>query len=105
MKRTIAVKRAELLKEWFRAKYANDEDYYYFTLVDGIPDGDTYETVMDDLKTGVYDDCIDEILACYNTAKRRYSFSGYYYNGNVYHSIDTLLDVIGRVLPDKIYKK
>ena len=32
MKRTIAVKRAELFREWVLATLANNEEYYFSTL-------------------------------------------------------------------------
>ena len=48
MRRTIAVKRAELLRERMVAKFANDEYYYYYTLMMGIPDGDSLSTVRED---------------------------------------------------------
>lgn len=104
MRRTIAVKRAELLREWMFAKFANDEHYYYSTLMMGIPDGDSLSTVLEDLQDGFYDHDIDKTINVYLRAKKAYSEHGYYYNGNVYHNGLDCLDAAGYELPEKITK-
>ena len=95
MKRTIAVKRAELFREWVLATLANNEEYYFSTLSLGIPDGESEDMVMDDLMSGFYDDDIDDTLEVYSRAKSRYSKDGYYVNvgvrpDNVFHSVNLL---------------
>ena len=104
MKRTIAVKRAELLKEWFLAQYGNNENYYYSTLYTGIPDGDTMETVIEDLQDGFYDDDIDDRLDMYRRVRERYEKDGYYYNDRLYDNAESLLDAIGLKSLEKITK-
>ncbi len=104
MRRTIAVKRAELLKEWMFAIFANDEHYYYDTLMMGIADGTPLLTVLKDLQDGFYDDDIDETIDVYLRAKRMYGKSGYYHNGNVYRNGLDCLDAAGYKLPEKITK-
>lgn len=104
MKRTIAVKRAELLREWLFAVYANDTVYYESTLMLGIPDGDDLEMVLEDLQEGFYDDDIDEMLEMYARVRSRHEKHGFYYNGQVYHSGYDCLDAAGYILPDRIKK-
>ncbi len=104
MKRTIGVKRAELLKEWLFAVYGNNQSYYEATLWTGIPDGDDLETVIEDLQDGFYDDDIDDMLDMYSRVKGRYAKDGFYYNGHVFHSGMDCLDAAGYNLPDKILK-
>ena len=104
MKRTITVKRAELLKEWVLAKFGNNENYYYSTLHTGVPDGDTSETVIDDLQYGFYDDDMDDMLDMYRRVRERYEKDGYYYRGRLYDNAENLLVAIGVELPDRISK-
>ena len=104
MKRTIAVKRAELLKEWVLAQFGNNENYYYSTLLTGIPDGDTSETVIEDLQDGFYDDDIDDVLDMYRRVRERYGKDGYYYRGRLYDNAESLFAAIGVKLPEKITK-
>lgn len=104
MKKTIAVKRAELLKEWVLAQFGNNENYYYSTLLTGIPDGDTSETVIKDLQDGFYDDGMDDVLDIYRRVRERYEKDGYYYRGQLYDDAESLLAVIGVKLPEKITK-
>lgn len=104
MKRTIAVKRAELLKEWVLAQFGNNENYYYSTLLTGIPDGDTMETVIEDLQDGFYDDDIDDVLDMYHRVRERYEKDGYYYRGQLYNNAESLLDAVGIKSLEKIYK-
>lgn len=104
MKRTIAVKRAELLKEWVLAQYGNNENYYYSTLLTGIPDGDALETVIEDLQDGFYDDDIDDTLDMYRRVRERYEKDGYYYRGRLYDNAESLLDAIGIKSLEKINK-
>lgn len=104
MKRTIAVKRAELLKEWVIAQFGNNENYYYSTLLTGVPDGDASETVIEDLQDGFYDDDIDDVLDMYRRVRERYEKDGYYYHGRLYKKPESLLSAIGVQLPDRITK-
>ena len=104
MKRTIAVKRAELFREWVLAIIANDGDYYMSTLSLGIPDGDNKDTVMDDLMSGFYDDDIDDTLEVYSRAKSRYGKAGYYVNGKLYDNETDALKAYGCSIPKRIYK-
>ena len=104
MKRTIAVKRAELFREWVLATLANNEEYYFSTLYLGIPDGEDEDMVMDDLMSGFYDDDIDDTLEVYSRAKSRYSKAGYYVNGKLYYNETDALTAYGRTIPKRIYK-
>ena len=104
MERTIAVKRAELLKEWFLAQFGNNENYYYSTLLTGIPDGDTLETVIEDLQDGFYDDDIDDTLDMYRRVRERYEKDGFYYNERLYGNAESLLADVGLKSLEKITK-
>lgn len=104
MKYTKANKRADLLKEWLMSTFSNDEYYYLSTLSWGIPDGDDFETVIEDLQEGFYDDEIDNLLVAYIKTRKRYEESGFYYNGNVYHNGLDCIDAAGYSLPVKITK-
>ena len=104
MKRTIAVKRAELFREWVLATLANNEEYYFSTLYLGIPDGEDEDMVMDDLMSGFYDDDIDEMLEVYSRAKSRYGNAGYYVNGKLYDSETDALKAYGCTIPERIHK-
>lgn len=104
MKRTIAVKRAELFREWVLATLANNEEYYFSTLSLGIPDGEDEDMVMDDLECGFYDDDIDEMLEVYSRAKSRYSKAGYYVNGKLYYNETDALTAYGHKIPEHIFK-
>ena len=104
MKRTIAVKRAELFREWVLATLANNEEYYFSTLSLGIPDGEDEDMVMDDLMSGFYDDDIDDTLEVYSRAKARYGKDGYYVNGNLYDNETDALKAYGCSIPERIHK-
>ena len=104
MKKTIAVKRAELFREWVLATLANNEYYYFRTLSMGIPDGENEEMVMDDLMSGFYDDDIDEMLEVYSRAKSLYGKDGYYVNGKLYYDETDALTAYGHTIPKRIYK-
>lgn len=104
MKRTIAVKRAELFREWVLATLANNEEYYFSTLSLGIPDGDSEDVVFEDLMFGEYDDDIDEMLEVYSRAKSRYGKAGYYVNNKLYYNETDALTAYGRTIPERIYK-
>ena len=104
MKRTIAVKRAELFREWVLATLANNEEYYFSTLSLGIPDGESEDMVMDDLMSGFYDDDIDDALDVYSRAKARYGKAGYYVNDKLYYNETDALKAYGRTIPKRIYK-
>lgn len=106
---TITEKRAELYKEWRLAIYANDGDYYNATLALGIPDGDTPETVLEDLQEGFYDDDIMETIGLYKWAKKRYSGGGWYFTFDLLviedeaEALKHIEEVEGK-LPARIYK-
>ena len=104
MKRTIAVKRAELFREWVLATLANNEEYYFSTLYLGIPDGEDEDMVMEDLMSGFYDDDIDEMLEVYSRAKSRYGKAGYYVNDKLYYNETDALKAYGRTIPERIHK-
>ena len=104
MKRTIAVKRAELFREWVLATLANNEEYYFSTLSLGIPDGEDEDMVMDDLMSGFYDDDIDDALEVYSRAKARYGKDGYYVNNKLYDNETDALTAYGRTIPERIHK-
>ena len=104
MKRTIAVKRAELFREWVLATLANNEEYYFSTLALGIPDGEDEDMVMDDLMSGFYDEDIDEMLDVYSIAKSRYGKAGYYVNGKLYDNETDALTAYGHKIPERIHK-
>lgn len=103
MKKTITVKRAELLNAWLKAVYANNEAWYSSTLWAGIPDGDELETVLSDLADRFYDDDLDDMLAMYNRCEARYGKDGWFYNGRVYHDFELLKADAGIDAPGKIY--
>ncbi len=102
---TITQKRAKLYREWLLATLANDENYYYSTIVCGIPDGDDEETVMEDLKYGFYDDDIDETIEVYTRAKKRYAKHGYYVNRHLIDNEEEALKEAGYTIPERIYKR
>lgn len=108
-KQTITQKRATLFREWLLATLGNDERYYCCTLVEGIPDGDDIETVLDDLAGGFYDDYLDEMIELYLRAKKRYAKSGWYVNGQlVFDESEALVQGLkgtGYLPPKRIYKK
>lgn len=108
-KQTITQKRATLFREWLLATLGNDELYYFCTLVEGIPDGDDIETVLDDLAEGFYDDYLDEMIDLYLRAKKRYAKSGWYVNGQLFfdesEALVQGLKGTGYELPERIYKK
>lgn len=105
MKARITEKRALLLKEWILSMYGNDERYYMATLYDGIPDGDDYKTVMQDLQNGFYDDDIDDTLEMYHRAKSYYGRSGWFINGALVFDENKVLEMCGHAIPEKIYIK
>ena len=104
MKRTIAVKRAELFREWVLATLANNEEYYFSTLSLGIPDGESEDMVMDDLMSGFYDDDIDDALEVYSRAKSQYGKAGYYANNKLYDNETDALTAYGCTIPERIHK-
>ena len=104
MKRTIAVKRAELFREWVLATLANNEEYYFSTLYLGIPDREDEDMVMDDLMSGFYDDDIDDALEVYSRAKSRYGNAGYYVNSKLYDNETDALTAYGCTIPERIHK-
>jgi hypothetical protein len=108
---TIAQKRATLYREWILATLGNHENYYYSTIVCGIPDGDDEQTVMEDLKDGFYDDDIDFTIEVYTRAKARYAKHGYFINRQVgtvtteEEAIKAYESITGKTLPERIYKR
>lgn len=104
---TITEKRAELYKEWRLAVYANDGDYYNSTLILGVPDDDTMETLLEDLQDGFYDEDIMETLEVYKRAKKRYGAAGWYIGDTVYmDEAQAIVEIeyIEGKMPTKIYK-
>lgn len=104
---TITEKRAELYKEWRLAVYGNDENYYYSTIVMGIPDGDTPEMVLADLQEGFYDEDIMYTINLYKRGKKRYNKDGWCIGDIVYMDEAQALREIQFIegkLPTKIYK-
>lgn len=104
MRKTVAVKRADLLREWLLSIHGNNESYHEATICTGIPDGDDLETVLDDLQDGFYDDDLDEMLKMYARVRNQYEKDGFYYNGLVFHNGLDCLDAAGYRLPEKILK-
>ena len=104
---TITEKRAELYKEWRLAVYGNDENYYYSTIVMGIPDGDTPEMVLANLQEGFYDEDIMDTINLYKRAKKLYGSDGWCLGGIIYMDEAQALREIqfleGKI-PTKIYK-
>lgn len=105
---TITEKRAELYKEWRLAVYGNDENYYYSTIVMGIPDGDTPEMVLADLQEGFYDDDIMYTINLYKRAKKRYG-AGWFFAYDFFATEDEAealkhIEEIEGKLPTRIYK-
>ena len=105
MKYGIANKRSQLLKEWILSVLANNEDYYFSTIYTGIPDGDSYETVLEDLKDGFYDDDIDEMLEMYSMVRSKYKLYGWIVNETLVLDENTALKMAGYAIPEKIYMK
>lgn len=101
---TITQKRATLYREWLLATLGNHENYYYSTIVCGIPDGDDEQTVIEDLKSGFYDDDIDDTIDVYTRAKRRYGKDGYYVNRRLIFDEGEALEAAGCAIPERIYK-
>lgn len=101
-------KRSCLLREWLLSVHGNNENYYYSTLFTGIPDGDDYETVVDDLQEGFYDDVLDEMLEMYRQKRELYGNDGWYVNDCVIYEYITALENIEKSMsiniPQKIYK-
>lgn len=106
MKRTIATKRADVVRAWVLACYGNDERYYTSTLWTGIPDGENLASVLKDMRTGEYDEYLDGMIDLYTWARSHYGKYGYYYHGTLYtlEEEDKLLEALGVVLPEKILK-
>lgn len=96
-------KRAQLLKEWLLACYSNNEYYYDATLYTGIPDGDSYEDVLDDLRGGFYDEELDYMLDMYARVRTRYADDGWYIHRKLYTTMEEALKAIPEKIPEKIY--
>ncbi len=101
----LTEKRAKLYREWLLATIANHESYYLYTIMTGIPDGDSMETVMNNLETGEYDDDITEMLATYEHSKRLFGKYGYCVSGKVIYDENEALQLAGFHTPTKIYKR
>lgn len=96
-------KRAQLLKEWLLACYSNNECYYDATLYTGIPDGDSYEDVLDDLRGGYYDEDIDDMIYMYVRVRALYADDGWYIGHKLYNTMEEALEAIPEKIPEKIY--
>lgn len=109
MKKTIAVKRADLFKLYLCCRCGNDERMYESSLYAGMPDGSVRET-YNDIAHGEYDLEIDEMIDNYNRWISRFERSGFIINGlsGVIATRSELLERISNeidiVVPDKIYK-
>lgn len=104
MANTIGIKRAKLMRAWVKAQYGNNEEYYFYTLSEGVPDGTDLPTLLEDLQAGEYDAYIDETLAVYDYAEKKYAKDGYYYKGQVYQNPEVLFDLLEIHIPNTITK-
>lgn len=109
MKRTIAVKRADLFKLYLCCRYGNDERMYESSLYIGIPDGSVLDAYVD-IALGEYDSEIDDMIDNYNRWISGFERSGFIVNrlSGVIATRRELLEWISNEtdipVPDKIYK-
>lgn len=109
MRRTIAVKRADLFKLYLCCRCGNDERMYESSLYVGIPDGSVSEA-YNDIAHGEYDLELVELIDKYNRWITRFERSGFIINSSsgVIATRQELLERISNetdiVVPDKIYK-
>lgn len=109
MKRTIAVKRADLFKLYLCCRCGNDERMYESSLYTGIPDGSIHEAYTD-IASGEYDLEIDDMIDNYNRWISRFERSGFIINSlsGVIATREGLLERMSNEtnipVPDKIYK-
>lgn len=109
MKRTIAVKRADLFKLYLCCRCGNDERMYESSLSIGIPDGSVLDAYTD-IASGEYDLEIDDMIDNYNRWISRYERSGFIIDSSS-GVIATRKELLERIatetdiaVPDKIYK-
>ena len=109
MKRTIAVKRADLFKLYICCRCGNDERMYESSLYAGIPDGRVCD-VYSDIAYGDYDLEIDDLIDNYNRWITRFERSGFIIDSSS-GVIATRRELLARIsketnisVPDKIYK-
>lgn len=107
---TICNKRADILKEWLLALYANNESYYWATVTSGVPDGTDLEELLEDLMVGEYDYCIDDTLKMFKNVREKYAHFGWYFQDehktifDIEKAVRNIESKIGE-LPTKIYRK
>lgn len=102
----LTQKRGLLCREWLLATLACNECYYRTTIRNGIPDGNSIDTVVKDLAAGKYDDCIDGMLAIYECAKQSYGKDGYHIrrNGKITHDENEAIRESELAIPGYIRK-
>lgn len=99
-------KRALLFKSYIGCLYANNENAYYNTLVEGIPDGQTLDEVYEDIQHGEYDYDIDYLIECvYGNELSKYAKDGFYVKGVVVNTLKKLFTELPFEVPDRIYLK
>lgn len=98
-------KRAVLFNLWRIAIHVNDESLYYSTLGIGVPDGETPEGLMQDLKYGLYDDDLDGIIELYKNVITiaEESGSGFYVRGSKVSTAEEVIEIEDIELINKIY--
>lgn len=102
----ITEKRALLFRLYLGCLYANNENAYYNTLAEGIPDGEPLDNVMRDIQYGEYDDDIDYLIECvYGNELSKYTKDGFYIDGEVVHTLKRLIAKLPFDVPDRIYLK
>lgn len=102
----ITEKRALLFKDYICCLYANNENAYYNTLLEGIPDGQTLREVYEDIQAGEYDWDIDYMINCiYENEISKYIKDGFSINKKVVRTRKALFRLIDFDIPDRIYLK
>lgn len=102
----ITEKRALMFKLYLGCLYANNENAYYNTLAEGIPDGEPLDSVMYDIQHGEYDDDIDYLIECvYGNEYSKYAKDGFYIDGEVVHTLKGLIAKLPFDVPDRIHLK
>lgn len=102
----ITEKRALLFKYYLGVLYANNENAYYNTIAEGIPDGQPLDVVIDDIQHGEYDSDIDYLIErVYGNELSKYTKDGFYIDGVVVHTLKQLIARLPFDVPDRIYLK
>ena len=102
----LTQKRGLLCREWILSTLACNECYYRDTIQNGIPDGNSIDTVVKDLADGKYDDCINGMLLIYKRAKQSYGEDGYRIqrNGKVTYDENEAIRETELIIPGFIRK-